>query len=774
MLLNYLITAWRNLLKFRAVSAINILGLTLGLASALIAIIYARHELSFENCHEKADRICRIYLTGNFGQVQQLPTSMGPEGEALKQLFPEIEAYTIARSMSTTIRVGENLFKEDDIIFSDSLAFSIFTIPFQEGNASSDPQTVVLSEQAARRYFGKESPVGKNISMNCYGNKCDFLVTGVFYDFPSNTHIQGDFIIPLSFSKRFGSWKYNEYLSTNYNTYVLLQPGTNVKALNAKIAQSYKIPVDIENLGCFLMPLKDIHLRGSWENNKGKLIVFLIGGLFVLITSCLNYINLTNILFSTRSRETGIRKVNGGSRTQIMIQFFVDTLLSVLISFNLAILLLQIILPWFNAQMDTHISLKSSGEGFLLMASVFIVSVLLSGIYPAFKFSARKPVFLMKSETAFVHGKGISRWILTTFQFFLAVIFIQVIMVMEKQNWYLNRDDIKRFNPENVICVNGYPWGDLKKVKTELLKNPSIEYVSWGSSIPSMGYNVIKDWKEKDNNEMAVYLRLAPDYTKVYQIQMKEGRFLSYEFPSDREKSVVINLKAVNELGYTDPLNKQILLNGKQYTIVGIIDDYMAFPPIFDNMPVLITQSRELNDYLVIRIKPQKSEEVKNYITGVLKQFNGDYPIELKYHNEVLYGTPEAKSYISAGKLMSIFFIITIITSLIGIFGLSLFISQRNQKKVGIMKVCGASVGNVLLKLTRGIIIQVIIAILLATPVTYMFTGQFLASFPRHVEPGLIFLLSGGLMALVMVLITIYWQTWKTAIANPVESLKYE
>ncbi|MBN2275062.1 MAG: ABC transporter permease, partial [Bacteroidales bacterium] len=254
MLFNYLITAWRNLIKFRAVSAINILGLTLGLASAVIAIIYARHELSFENCHENADRICRIYINGSFGQVQQIPASFGPEGEALMKMFPEIEAYTISRNMSTTVRAGENLFNEDDIVFADSMTFSIFTIPLEEGTISFDPQTVILSQQAAQRYFGKESPVGNSITINCYGHKWDFPVTGVFRDFPSNTHIQADFIIPLSFSKRFGFWKYNEYQSTEYNTYVLLQPGTNLKALNKKIAASYKMPVDIENISSFLMP----------------------------------------------------------------------------------------------------------------------------------------------------------------------------------------------------------------------------------------------------------------------------------------------------------------------------------------------------------------------------------------------------------------------------------------------------------------------------------------------------------------------------------------
>src|SRR4030042_1043329 len=442
MFLNYFITAWRNLLKFRAVSAINIFGLTLGLASAVLVIMYARHELTYENCHEKADRICRIYTKGNFGEVQQIPTTLGPEGEALKNMFPEIEAYTISRSISTTVRAGENLFIEDDIIFSDSMAFGIFTIPFIEGNTSHDPQTVILSEKAAIRYFGKGSPVGKSITINCYGTKWDFLVTGVYKDFPSNTHLQGEFIIPFSFSKRFDFWKPDEYQSTAYNTYVLLRPGTDVKALNKKITESYKMPVDIENISSYLMPLKEIHFRGTWENNKGKLIVLLIGGLFVLITSCLNYINLTNILFSARAKETGIRKINGGNRKHIFSQFLVDTLLSTLISFNLAILLLKIILPLFNARMDTHISLNADGLAMLLMIAVFMVTVFFSGIYPALRYSARRPAIVLRMETVSGSGRAYSRWILTTFQFILAVVFIQVMLVMDKQKRYLYRTEL--------------------------------------------------------------------------------------------------------------------------------------------------------------------------------------------------------------------------------------------------------------------------------------------------------------------------------------------
>jgi putative ABC transport system permease protein len=774
MILNYLTAAWRNLLKNRVISVINILGLTLGLASAFLALVYAMHEFTYENCHEKADRICKIYMEGNFGEIRQIPTTCGPEGEALKTMFPEIESNTFSRTMATTVRAGENLFNEDGVVFSDSTIFAIFTIPFVKGSPSSDPQSVVISGEAAARYFSSEDPVGKSIRINCYGKQVDFQVTGVFKDFPSNTHLKADFIIPLAYAKRFEGWNYNEYQGNLYDAYVLLKPGTDLQALNKKIKTLFKVPIDVENVHLLLMPVKDIHFQGTFENNKGKLVAFLMGGLFVLIISCLNYINLTNILFSVRTKEIGIRKINGAKRFQIFTQFITDTLLSTLISFNLAILLLKLVLPWFNMQMETRIELVFSRQLVLSGLLLLAVMVIFSGIYPAFRYSATRPVHLMKSSESGNTGKGYLRRVLTTFQLVLGVIFIQVIMVMDRQGRHLDSTDIKRYDADNVICITGYPWGDLNKVKDELLKNPDIEYVSWGSDIPMMGFSAINDWKDENNNVLAMDYWFEPDYMNVYRIGIKKGRFFSAEHPSDRESAVVINEKTANELDYSDPLNKQVMIQGRQYTIIGVTDDYMAVPPIIERMPILIRYSGDQNRNLLIRIKPANRESVQQYILKTLRSFNPDYPVEIRYHDEVLYGTKEAKSYISASRLMHLFFILTIITTLIGIFGLSVFISQRYRKQTGIRKVFGAGISGIMLRLSRGLIIQALIAILIATPLAYGMTRQYLSIFPQRIEPSPLFFLFAGLLVLFMLLATVSWQTWRAAADDPVNALRYE
>lgn len=776
MFINYLMTAWRNLLKNKVISVINILGLTLGLASAVLVILYALRELSFEDCHEKADRICRVFLNGNFGDLQRLPTTCGPEGEGLKAMFPEIEAYTISRSMSTTVRAGENLFFEDDITFADSNVLNVFTIPLVKGSFSAFPQSVILSEEAATRYFGKDNPVGKSVKINCYGIQTDFEVTGIFRDLPSTTHLDGDFIIPFKYAERFynNGWRYNEYQSTSYNNYVLLKPGTNIVELNKKIQETFKIPLEgaLENTYVSLMPLKDLHFEGSYENNKGKFIIFLVGGIFVLIISCLNYINLTNILFSLRTKETGIRKVNGANRYQVFAQFMTDSFFATLISLNLAIVLIKLIIPWFNRKMDTLIELSLGWPELIAIIALLIITSLLSGLYPSLRYSAMKPVSLVKLGIVNSSGKGYSRWILTTFQLMLAVVFIQVILLMKKEARHLESMDFNRFSYDNVICLNGYPWGDLNKVKNELLKNSEIQEVSWGNSYPGLGYNITSDWKDKQNKTMAMPLSFAPDYMNVFRIKMKSGRFLSEDFPSDREHAVVINDKTARELGYDDPVGRQMMIYGQQYTIIGVVDDYRAVAPLFELLPIFILYSNDLNDILFILVKPENRDSTHQFITKTLRSFNPEFPVEIKYFEDI--ANEAAKSYISSERLMNIFVTLTIIMTLIGVFGLSLFIGQRFRKQIGIRKVHGASVPVIMLKLSKGLIIQAIIAVLIATPMAYFIGQQYLSVFAYRIEPGITLFLLGGLLVMVMLLLTVCWQIWYASSEDPVNSLRYE
>jgi putative ABC transport system permease protein len=774
MLLKNIVIAWRNLVKNRVVSFINILGLTLGLASAVLAIIFARHELTYESSHHNADRISKVYLGGSFGVIEWAPSSFGPEGQALSELFPEVEAYSISRTTSGIVRVGDNLFTEDRVLVADTSFYSIFTIPFPSGAPSADPGSVVLSRSTAMKYFGNQDPSGETLTIELYGQKYDFVVTGIYSDLPSNTHLKADIIIPFTLAERFGNWKHMEYQSTVYNNYVLLSPGANVSHLNSRIRDQYEIPVPIDDIHAFLMPVKDIHFRGTFSNNRGKFLALLIGGFFVLVTSCFNYINLTNILFATRRKEIGIRKVNGASRGYVFGQLLVDTILSTLLGFILAVILLELMLPWFNSLMDTSIRLSADiqliGFGLLL----FFLTASISGLYPAIKYSATKTTNLLKDLGNTVSGKSFSRRLLTTFQFILAIIFIQMILVIDRQGHHLNDMNVTGYDAANVLILPGNKWGDLNIVKSELLANPSIEAVSWGSGIPSHGVSQTSNWKDEHNRALASTYFYQDDFPSLYGIAMTEGRFFSESFPGDMENSIVINRLTSELLGYDDPVGETVMLWGNHYEIIGVIDDYMALPPIFPNNPALIRPSGDMNEYLIIKIKPGNRMETHEYITGVLSGINPDYPVNIRYHDEVLWESEEARSFVSAMQLMQLFFLITIIASLIGLFGLSMFIAQRNMKEVGIRKVFGATVGSVVMRISREMIVQVFLAILIATPVAIVITRGYLSVFQYRIEPGMLFFFSGGLAAFILVVLTVSWQTWRAANRNPIDVLRHE
>jgi len=289
-----------------------------------------------------------------------------------------------------------------------------------------------------------------------------------------------------------------------------------------------------------------------------------------------------------------------------------------------------------------------------------------------------------------------------------------------------------------------------------------------------MGYNLTSEWKEEHNTTLVAISQFEPDYLKVFQIGMVKGRFLSNDFPSDRESGIVINERAAAELDYKDPVGKKLLFQGKYFTIVGILDDYMANPPIINKSPLLITCSKDSNNYLVMRINPANRELTHQYILKTLKKFNADYPVDIRYHSDLQYQSTEAKSYIGASRMMHAFFILTILTTLIGIFGLSMFIAQRFRKETGIRKVFGASVTGIMFKLSRSILFQAFISIVLATPVSFLFSKGYLSVFPLHPKLGIMIYLFGGALILVMLILTISWQTWKAASQDPVHSLRYE
>ncbi len=766
----YLITAWRNLKKNRLVSIINITGLTVGLTCSVFAIYYALNELTYEDCHEKSDRIARIYTQGKFGPIEKLPNSFGPTANELQSKFPEIETASVTRTVSGIVYKETQPFNQNDIVIADNEIYNILTINFLEGDKPQGAHEIAMSEKMAKKYFGHEQATGKFITISIWGRKFEYHITGIFKDLPNNTHLKISGIIPIKISRQLG-WNPDSYNNLAYNVFVLLQPGTDIQKLNLKIAEDYHMPVDIENIRVELIPIKRIHLHESIsENNLSNLIIILIGGIVALILSCFSYINLTSILFSMRRHEVGIKKVNGGASKDILAQFITDTGLTTLISLVLAFVIFYYLLPQFNTLMDRQLTLKFTFPVIVSALGVFILTVLLSGLLPAWSLSRHKPVQLIRKEDS-NRQPGRVKNSLLTIQFIVAIILLQFFIISRRQGEYMFRSEVCGYNTDNVITINGYQWGDLSVIKDELLKNSAIEYVSWSDGLPAIFFNMTNSWKEEGNKEMATLMSCAGNYTDVFRIRMKDGRFFSDEF-SGEKNSVVINSLMAHSLGMQNPVGKPMLLNNRLYIIIGVVDDFQSVPVIFDEMPLIMNYEDLQSEFLLIRVNENRRKEAQTYITSVLRNANPDYPIELKYYID--YASEAGKSFIATNTLMDIFTLIIIVNAMMGLFGLSFFIAQHKNKEVGIRKVCGASVKDMIWRLSKGFTSKLVIALAIATPITYFAGQQFVSTFTNHIAMTPDLFLIGGILALLMVALASGWKIAYAASRNPVEGLRYE
>ena len=768
------ITFWRHLKKNKTISFINILGLAIGLSTAILAVIFAYHELTFEKNHSRSDRIYRVYTYGKVGQLTKFPTTWGPVAEKLSLSFPEFEKVARTRELSAIGFINNLPVHESNIMVADSTIFSIFSFDLLHGSYAEGSSQVLISHKTATKYFDKKNPAGEILTLKINGKKYDFMVAGVFTDFPTNTHIhKSSIIIPFSFAKNL-NWDYDRFHSTSYGVYAMTYPDVDYKSLNEKIAAQLEIPVDVEDVKAFLVPIERIHLHENIrENANTNLWILLIGGLVALFIACFNYININTILFSTRSLEVGIKKSFGAGKFAIFTQFISNTFFTTLFSFFLAVLILYHILPGFNTMFDTNLGVTPNLVTSLLILGVFLLTIFLSGFYPAMVLSGFKPVNLLRtSKNGSLAGKKRLMNSLITLQFIVAIILLQFLILNERQYQYLSDENVIGYNGENVLCINGWQWGDLNVVKNELEQIPGIESVSWANTVPSVGMGMTSEWKEEGNKEMAFQLWAEADYLDVFDIKMIEGRFFTRQMMENNPNLVVINQQTANSLNYKDPVGRQMMINGKLFEIIGVVDNYQALPPIFHDMPMLINKSGNKNEYLVMEIQPENQKQIIAEVKQTLKKFNPEYPVDITFYED--HTAEMAKSYYNTGIMTNIFTGIIIFNAMMGLFGLSFFMAERKSKEIGVRKICGASILNITWNLFRRFLWLLLIAFAIATPMVYFAGTGYLMVFPRHIELGPDLFILGGILALGMLLLAAGWKIFYAARKNPVEVLRYE
>ncbi|WP_421827395.1 ABC transporter permease [Larkinella sp.] len=805
MIQNYFKIAWRNLWRKKAFSSINIAGLAVGLATCLLIVLFVQDELSYDRYNAKADRIFRMTLQGSIGGKElDIAYAPAPAGPAIQHDYPGVEAFTRLEEQGTfVIKYGNERFKEERVVFTDSSFFTIFSIPLLKGNRQTvltEPNTVVLTESTARKYFGTQNPVGKSLTMGTMGL---FRVTGVCRDVPSNSHFHYDF---------FGSYRSlharEKWLSSGANTYFLLRedyPVEKLAAQSTQMVRKYLGPELKEFLGMSydeylrkgdrfefqFQPITDLHLKsdreGELEPNSDEKYVYIFSAIavFILMLACINFMNLSTAGSANRAREVGIRKVLGSVQRQLIRQFLAESVLITFLALLVACGLVIVVLPTFN-----QLATKTFGLDTLLnvrmitytLAGCLVVG-LLAGSYPAFFLSSFKPVSVLKGKLASGVRSGWLRNTLVTIQFVVSIGMIIGTLVVYQQLRFIQNKKVG-FDKEQVLILHDtYVLGNkLNAFKAELAKQSQVASVSLAGYLPAgnsnSGFDGVRDVNapaETSPYRLKTY-RIDEQYLPTLGIRLALGRNFSKAFSGD-SAAVLVNEATVRQFGWKNPIGQRIATMGDgspgdrhTYTVVGVIRDF-HFESMHQHIAPLIMLYGGDGYQLALRIR---TENLPAFLKTLEQKWKAetDNPFSYSFLNERFNKMYESEQRI--GKLFGIFAGLAVVIACLGLFGLVALTTLQRTKEIGVRKVLGASVASIVVLLSRDFLRLVMIAILIATPIGWYAMNRWLADFAYRIDLEWWVFGLAGFLAVAVALLTVSFQSIKAALVNPVKSLRSE
>ena len=788
MLFNYLKIAFRNLYRHKAFSLINISGLAIGMACSIFILFWVRDELSFDQFHPQADRMYRLIC--NAGAFK---AAVSPAGFAsgLKSQLPAIQNITrISKPQSALFESGDHKFQEKQIIFVDSNFFDLFHFPLLRGNlktALEKPDGILITENMARKYFGEEDPMGKVLRKD---NQDNFKVTGILANIPTNSHLQFDFIIPMSAIEETDYDVVNHVWDRfNYYTYLLLDPNTNVSSqgltkLGKQIDNVYTSKVKGLQVNFHLQPLTSIHLTPGLQvdlpghGNRQYVNIFFFVALIILAVACINFMNLATARSARRAKEVGLRKVVGAGRFQILAQFLGESVFIALISFALAILLVWTLLPAFNQLADKSVGLQSLDAKIIVsLLGLAIITGLISGIYPAIYLSGFRPAKVLKGKGKTSGGNLVFRNGLVVTQFIVSIVLLVGTGVVYRQLQFIKNMNLG-FEKRNLLYIpmTGELWNKMDAIKSELEKQPLTSDYSIVSDLPAnlITGTVNIDYEGKDPKSQIVIpsMNVDENFTRVFQMTMLNGRSFSTAFKAD-SSNFVVNEKAVQMMGMTtkNAVGKSLSFGGTKGIIIGVVKNF-NFKPIQQPIEPLILRPNKYGGFIFVRTKPGNTETTIKELEKICQQLNPAYPFDYAFLDEDLANLYKGEQRI--GSLFNVFAILAIFISCLGLYGLSAFIAEQRTKEIGVRKALGASVYNIVYLLSTNFTRVILIAILISVPISWYFIHQWLQGFAYHVEVGWGIFVLGALAALFIAWCTVSYESIKSAMANPVNSLRSE
>ncbi len=801
---NYLKTAWRNIRKNKLFSFINILGLSIGIATCFIIMLYVQDELSYDKFNKNANNIARVVFHAklNGGKIDESVT-MPPVAQTMKKDFPEVQDATRILSFGTPkITYNNTVFKNDQFAMADQNLFSIFTLPMLEGDAKTalaEPNAVVITQQTAKKYFGNADAIGKTISVSLDSNRL-YRVTGIIKNIPSNSHFHFDLFASMN---GWADAKSATWLSGGYHTYLLLKPGTDLNKMEARfpaMVAKYMGPQIQQqmglslkqftskgnSLGFALQPLTDIHLNSNttteFEPGGNAAYVYIFGGvaIFMLIVACINFINLSTAGASKRAKEVGVRKVAGSGKLQLIGQFLSESILIAFFALFIAFALVELALPAFNNISGKHLGFDI--KPILAFIGLGLLVGVVAGIYPAFYLSSFKPIAVLKGKLTANHKSFGLRSGLVVFQFFISVALIIGTIVVYRQMKYIQNKDLG-FNKNQILIIpNSYALGNNEQVfKQQMLQDSRIVNATASYYKPAgpSNYNNALAYPQGNDHLVVdgVEYHVDENYIPTLGMKMVNGRNFSKDFATD-SLAIILNETAAHALGWNDitAIGKTVIRqnsdrgNNIPFHVIGVVKNF-NFKSLHEAIsPLYMTLQPEGG--LIFKIK---TTDVAGLLATMKKNWDSyktEDPFTYDFMDDLFNKTYSAEQ--KTGNILNIFSVLIILVACLGLFGLVTYTAEQRTKEIGIRKVLGASVSQVTQMLSKEFLKLVFIASLIAFPVAWWAMNKWLQSFAYRINISWWIFIVAGLSALLIALITVSFQAIKAAVANPVKSLRTE
>jgi putative ABC transport system permease protein len=777
--------AVRNLQRNSSISAVNISGLAVGIAGAVLILLWVQNQLSYDQFHANKARVYQVFnRTMADGELRAWSSTPMPLAPALKADYSQVEQAVRTNWVGSFVLKNGDKKLETQGLTTDPGFLKIFSFPLINGDARTalnNAHSIVLTQKLAKKLFGDANPLGKFIAVDSTTN---FTVTGVLKDLPNNTQFNFEYLVPFNYMKEVHwyntNWKYH-----SLQTYVMLKPGVTEATANKLFKDIYRRYLGERRNDTFVHPMSKWWLYSKYENGKfvgGQIAtvnLFTVIALLIILIACINYMNLGTARSARRAKEVGIRKVAGAERSWLIKQFLGESVLVTFLAAIFGLVLVQLALPWFNGIIGKTLLLPYNKPLFWFTAAGFIlITGIIAGSYPAFYLSAFKPVKVLKGTVQAINGLINPRKVLVVFQFTLAIVFIISTTVIYRQINYAQKRDTG-YNVDNLVYI--YMKGDIAKnyaaINNELINSGAVSSITRTSS-PILDIWTNSDsytWDGKPADSRAYFNENLTDhnFTKTFGVKLLAGRDIDVAANPADTSAILVTEQAAKVIGFKNPVGQALKNGDKNYRIVGLVKDYVAVSPFITSMPIIIRGSARLFGTITLKLNTQNVVAGNiDKISTIFKRYNPSYPFDFKFLDESYRIKFQEEQH--AAQLVAVFAGLSIFITCLGLFALAACMAEGRIKEIGIRKVLGASVIRITTLLTKDFLVLVLISFAIASPIAWWLMSKWLQDYQYHTDLNWWIFGLTGLASVVIAFSTVSSQAIKAAIANPIKSLKTE